>query len=292
MIDRRNRPNIGASNERQYTWSSLNNVARAYLTEQYAAHPLDLQAEMTDALSLDGTEAILDTGCADGRWLRSLADRGHTGPLLGINDYSNSLVVGQTLTLHKPNIHLMEKNAKNLSVFADNTFDISSAQHLWYHIDDYEKAMLELQRVTKPGGKLLIATKGDFHQIRIWEALKLIEPLLPPPEPGWLNPKAPQTFYKHFDLENAPKIIHRHLGIWPEIEFKQEDNLIIPPEGWDDYKRAIDSLKDSFEPIPRIHDYSNAIETTIKRIFDREVEAKGNFTDYVQQGFYICKNIK
>jgi ubiquinone/menaquinone biosynthesis C-methylase UbiE len=293
MTERRSRHHIEESTYHQYNWSSLNNLARSVLYEKYARHAIDMQGEMTQALQLNGSEAILDTGCADAKWLRSLVNTyGHTGPLDGINDSLNSLVLGQEMTRHIPNIQLRQGDARDLSAFPDDTFDVSSAQHLYYHIDDYEKAMLELKRVTKPGGQLLIATKGDFNQIRIWEALRLIEPELSPPQPGWLHPKAPKSFYKHFDLEDAPQILQRHLGVWPEITFKQEDHLIIPPEGWMDYKQAILSLKDSFTPIPRALDYLNAIDATIKKVFDREIEAKGFFIDYVQQGFYICRNGK
>jgi ubiquinone/menaquinone biosynthesis C-methylase UbiE len=292
MVERHRNEDVELSNFHQYEGSSLNVLTRALIYDKYAKPHIILREEMTRSLHLNGDETILDTGCGDARWLRSLIeDHGHTGPLVGINDSENLLTLGQQYLATHTNLALAVMDARELE-FDDSTFDVVSAQNLYYHIEDYESALLELRRVAKPEAKIVVSTKGDFNQIRIWQGLKLIEQRLQPSYPDWPAHKAPKTFYTHFDLEEAGDILSEYFELVPELSMKQRSNLIIPAEGWDDYERAILSLKDSFQPVPRIADIKKAIGETIKPIFDREVEVKGFFTDYVQQGFFICKNKK
>jgi ubiquinone/menaquinone biosynthesis C-methylase UbiE len=293
MGERQCNKNVELSTFHQYNGSSYNILARSRLYEERYTMPyIDMEAEITRRLGLVGEESILDTGCADGKWLRSLIDEhGHTGTLVGINSSENVLFLGQERAEAKPNLKLQVMDAREL-VFDDNSFDVASAQNLYYHIDDYENALLELRRVAKPNARVVVSTKGEDNLFRIWEALKLIERRLNPTNQADSFPKAPESFYKHFELEEAEGILSEYFEVIPELSQKQNANLIIYPENWDDYERAILSFKDSFQPIPRKADVQEAIDEVIRPIFDREIELRGFFTDYVQRGFFICRNKK
>ncbi|MCA9836798.1 MAG: class I SAM-dependent methyltransferase [Trueperaceae bacterium] len=47
--------------------------------------------------------------------------------------------------------------------FADAHFDLVIANHMLYHVPDLDKAIAEIRRVLKPGGKLYAATNGQDH---------------------------------------------------------------------------------------------------------------------------------
>lgn len=47
--------------------------------------------------------------------------------------------------------------------FGDGTFDLVVANHMLYHVPDELKAVAEIRRVLKPGGRLHAATNGLVH---------------------------------------------------------------------------------------------------------------------------------
>ncbi len=54
--------------------------------------------------------------------------------------------------------------------YDDETFDIVIANHMLYHVPDRPKAIAELCRVLKPGGRLVATTVGDHHmeELNVW----------------------------------------------------------------------------------------------------------------------------
>jgi len=51
--------------------------------------------------------------------------------------------------------------------FDDETFDVVIANHMLYHVPDLNKALLEIRRVLKPGGKFYAATNGKEHMLEL-----------------------------------------------------------------------------------------------------------------------------
>lgn len=62
--------------------------------------------------------------------------------------------------------------------FADASFDTVLANHMLYHLDDPEVALLEFRRVLRPGGRLAIAVNGADHLAE----LKAIGPVIGRPD--------------------------------------------------------------------------------------------------------------
>jgi SAM-dependent methyltransferase len=287
--------NIDLSTYRQYSGSSLNVNARARIMDSYTVPRIDFKTETIRSLMLAGLkkdDAVIDTGCGEGDWLMTLAEEyGHTGLMVGINDSENTFALGHEQAAEKKidNLAFTEMDARYMD-FPENTFDAFSAQNFWYHVEDYEKAMEELVRTSKPGAIGIISTKGDFHQFRIWAAQKRFEKDLPPPAEDMPSPVAPDVFYHHFDAEEAAEIISPYFEIVPELSLAQRTIVRIPPEGWLDYRQAALSYKDSYIPIPRGGDIQNLVDGEFKDIFDREVAQKGYFIDYTHRVFFLCKN--
>lgn len=53
--------------------------------------------------------------------------------------------------------------------FGDATFDSVIANHMLYHVPDRPKAISEINRVLKPGGRFLAATNGQNHMRELWD---------------------------------------------------------------------------------------------------------------------------
>lgn len=53
--------------------------------------------------------------------------------------------------------------------FDDGDFDAVIANHMLYHVPDLSKALSEVRRVLKPGGRLFAATNGEAHMRKLDE---------------------------------------------------------------------------------------------------------------------------
>jgi SAM-dependent methyltransferase len=55
--------------------------------------------------------------------------------------------------------------------FGDDAFDVAVANWMLYHVPDVDRAVAELARVLRPGGRLVAVTNGDDHLQELRELL-------------------------------------------------------------------------------------------------------------------------
>src|SRR5258708_8626964 len=53
--------------------------------------------------------------------------------------------------------------------FVDGEFDVAIAAWMLYHVPDLDRAVSELARVLRPGGRLVVATNSRFHLLELRE---------------------------------------------------------------------------------------------------------------------------
>lgn len=94
--------------------------------------------------------SILDVGCGEGRFCRMLAERGATAT--GIDPTASLL---ETARQRDPATRYEVAMAEDLP-FADGSFDDVVTYLTLVDILDYRKALEEMTRVLRPGGRLLI----------------------------------------------------------------------------------------------------------------------------------------
>ena len=98
---------------------------------------------------------ILDLGCGKGRFCRKLKDAGFMN-IIGAEP-SKELI--KTARKNNKDIKFIQASATDLP-FSDNEFDSLICIEVLGHIPDTEKAVNEMARVLKPGGKLFIIDKN------------------------------------------------------------------------------------------------------------------------------------
>ncbi len=62
---------------------------------------------------------------------------------------------------HRTRVQFKEIDAQSIP-FEDETFDAVIANHMLYHVPDRPKAIAEIKRVLKPGGRLIATTIGKI----------------------------------------------------------------------------------------------------------------------------------
>ncbi|HEY7079200.1 MAG TPA: methyltransferase domain-containing protein, partial [Nitrososphaeraceae archaeon] len=116
---------------------------------------------MSSLLNIGNNQSILDVGCGTGDDVISLAELvGNTGRVTGVDNSEKMIMEARKRYELKakeklPTVEFHIGNVLHLD-FADNSFDCSRAERLLIHIDDPRKAIAEMVRVTKSGGRIVI----------------------------------------------------------------------------------------------------------------------------------------
>jgi ubiquinone/menaquinone biosynthesis C-methylase UbiE len=120
-----------------------------------------------DALGQDvASSAILDVGCATGRLLERLADAG-ARELAGSDLAPRILEVARRkLARFDVESDLRDADAETSLPWAANTFDAVVLTGVVHHFYHPEAALREVERVLRPGGKLIIADACFFPPMR------------------------------------------------------------------------------------------------------------------------------
>lgn len=129
------------------------------LEEQYARNSL-LRLNKTRTLQLADIQAghfVLDAACGTGKDAVQMAAFVGTGHVFGVDNSQEMIATAKTnaaplnlpVTFQQGTIYQLD--------FEDNFFDRCRADKTFQHLADPRAALEELIRVTKPGGKIIIA---------------------------------------------------------------------------------------------------------------------------------------
>ncbi len=148
----------------------------------------DLFSWVLDLVAIEPSDArrVLDVGCGNGAYERSLAQRGHRGRRVAI-DLSAGMLP------HVEHAARVLADVQRIPLVSE-TFDIGLAPHMLYHVPDIPSAVRELRRVLRPGGVFVAVTNGIEN---LGELRRLVEAAV---GTGW---RMARPADQHFNLENG-----------------------------------------------------------------------------------------
>lgn len=195
------------------TESGLAGRKRAY---QWATGP-DAPTMAFDAVTEVAPRRVLEVGCGEGE----LAERvSTTGAEVMALDTSARMV---ELTRAR-GVDAWQGDVTDLP-FADGTWDVAVAAWMLYHVDNIARALAELARVLRPGGRLVAATNGLEH---VGELRRLVG----------LDPSLRQT---PFSAENGEALLREHFA---RVEIRDARGTIEFPT-----REAVRDYMDSSRPL-------------------------------------------
>ena len=124
---------------------------------QQATWTRDLRAYLFEQAGLVDAQGVLEVGCGTGAILHELVTPAY---LHGLDINPSSL---KECRVHAPKALLVEGNALSLP-YPNESFDIVYCHFLLLWVRDPLQALLEMKRVTKPGGHLLAFAEPDYSQ--------------------------------------------------------------------------------------------------------------------------------
>ena len=115
-----------------------------------------------DLLRLRSGDSVLDVGCGHGACVPLLARRvGLAGRIVGI-DASRAMVAEAQRRFDQSGLPVeFQFGSAQALPFEDASFDAARSDRVFMFLDDPQKALSELVRVTMPGGRIVI-TEGDI----------------------------------------------------------------------------------------------------------------------------------
>lgn len=111
-------------------------------------------------------ERVLDAGCGTGRYTRRVAERGAT--ITGI-DLDREML--DAARLKAPGATLIQGDLTALP-FPDAHFDLTLAVTVLCVVDPPQRAVAELVRVTRPGGRVVLAELGRLSLWAAWRRIR------------------------------------------------------------------------------------------------------------------------
>ncbi|GAA1305036.1 methyltransferase domain-containing protein [Pseudonocardia xinjiangensis] len=162
-------------------------VERTYATPDVVAQ----RAQVLALLAPQPGERVLDIGSGPGYLAASLADAvGPTGTVYGLDPSPAMNAIARSRSATRPWIRIEDGDAATLP-YPDSSFDAAVATQVYEYVPDMPRALAELRRVLRAGGRTLVldtdwdslvwhTTDRELHRrvIAAWEE-HVVHPHLP-----------------------------------------------------------------------------------------------------------------
>ena len=137
------------SEEKQYSYGYSDSQKKLQSKRNIETYGQFIKPHLKPGLS------VLDCGCGQGTMTIDFAKLVNPGQVTGIDISEEMLKLGKESAQqqHIDNIKFQPANVYELP-FEDNSFDLVYAQTILCHISEPLRAIKEMKRVVKPGGKL------------------------------------------------------------------------------------------------------------------------------------------
>jgi ubiquinone/menaquinone biosynthesis C-methylase UbiE len=159
--------------------SNLN--ARIQLHDRFSINKYGWFPWVFDQLNLAPESHILHLGGGTGLlWLKNL-NRVPTGWDITLSDLSSGMLQEARRNLQDRQHHFEFAVIDAQAVpFEDASFDAVIANHMLYHVTDRTKALTEICRVLRPGGRFYASTIGQSHLRELDELVHRFDPSADP----------------------------------------------------------------------------------------------------------------
>ena len=212
----------------------------AYVRDQYASEAglaarKAIYTEVTgpdardivfDAVAEVRPRSVLEVGCGQGELAQRIR-RELDVQVIAIDQSERmvELARGRGVDAHVGDVQQL--------AFADGLFDVAIAAWMLYHASDLDRAVRELARVVRPGGRLVAATNASDHLLEMRRLARL------------------RDFDFSFTAENGAEILGRHFA---RIETRDATGTVTlrDSEQIRSYLRSSERLAEGAERVPEL----------------------------------------
>jgi arsenite methyltransferase len=136
------------------------------LAQHYDAVSADRQfkagRKLVERLGIRAGERVLDIGAGTGLLAEYVSERvGPGGFVAGLDPLAYRIALANARA--KPNLTFRVGTADDLSAYGDTSFDVVYLNAVFHWLPDQRRALAEIYRVLKPGGRVGITTGSKDH---------------------------------------------------------------------------------------------------------------------------------
>ena len=156
--------------------SNLNDRIQIHVrfsTNSYRWHPW-----VFDQIDLPQHALVLELGCGPGWLWKDNLGRIPTGWQITLTDFSPGMLEEARRNLAGDRAFAFEVVDAQAIPYADSRFDAVIANHMLYHVPDRARALAEIRRVLKPGGRFYATTIGETHLRELYDLATRFDPAL------------------------------------------------------------------------------------------------------------------
>lgn len=124
---------------------------------------------------LKGARLVLDVGCGSGAVTHDVATFAG-GTVVGLDQQRELVAAAAKLLAGVHNVRLAHAKAERLP-FRDSTFDAATCNLLLMWVEDPQRVVAEMARVTKPGGVVVASLEPDFGGKLHWPENPFVDPI-------------------------------------------------------------------------------------------------------------------
>ena len=237
---------------------------RINIHEKYSVNKYGWNNWIFDQYIIKENYKIIEFGCGNGNFWKNKLDKLPYGVKITLSDFSPLMVEKVKENLFKTeNIDIQLIDIQNVP-FSDKSFDIVIANHMLYHVPDFDKALTEVRRILKSEGAFYTTTigKNNLNQLEI--IYRIFENICRFNYSGNLS----------FILENGKEKLEKHFQ--NIVQRKYSDHLEVT---------EVDDLMDyivSYNSIPE------EIYQEIYKNIVKEIERYGVMKISKDSGMFIC----
>ena len=232
--------------------------------DQLATQQVDIHERAIEAAGFEGSEDVLDIGGNDGHQIAAMRLAGHTGRLICADNNGLALKGGEMMFGEElgPGSFIWS-DAEDIQL-DDSSVDAAMALFVLYDVEDLDQALAEMKRVTKPGGKIVVATSGPDNKFRMHELEAAIVEHLG----GILAPSLTASFTNHTAREKLPQFFTDVREI-PHLStiYIRDPNLS------EDHQLRLDAYKEGLISYHGLHSRLNADTQELEPLGSGEWEA-------------------
>ena len=173
-------------NSQEYLLSSQyksadNLKARIALYENYGKNKVDFHDWLFNHIDVANKSKVLELGSGSARIWQKNKDRIPQFWDITLSDFSEGMLAEtkKNVEMIEHDFHFLQIDIQNIP-FEEGSFDMVMANHMLYHVPNLEKALMEVKRVLKDGGKFYAALNGVEHMLELKQLIKKISALYPP----------------------------------------------------------------------------------------------------------------
>lgn len=260
--------------EQQYQNASNLN-ARMALHRRFSTNPTGWFAWYLDQLELPDTCRVLELGCGPASLWKENLGRVQAGWRLFLTDFSPGMV-REAAQINDPQQQFAFAAADAHALpFPSASFDFVMANHMLYHVPDINRALSEIRRVLRPGGRFYAATNGERHMAEVYA---LEDQLSAGQNSGAVPPL--RLWSSSFTLENGGASLRRHFAT-VELRHYPDGLRVTEAQPLVDY--VLSMIGHFLRKIPQ-----GSVEA-LRQQFEEEIRANGYIPITKDSGVFIAQ---